>query len=113
MTRARTEMKEVEKVTLLTDEKLTQKELEKEDNILVECLISDQSSLIGRSLMTTNFRRRFGAFILAIRREGTIFRKKVAHIILNSFDTLLVYGPANKIQALSIQFLQLLVYTSQ
>jgi len=94
-------MKEVEKVTLLTDEKLTQKELEKEDNILVECLISDQSSLIGRSLMTTNFRRRFGAFILAIRREGTIFRKKVAHIILNSFDTLLVYGPANKIQALS------------
>ena len=32
-------MKEVEKITLLTDEKLTQKELEQEDNILVECLL--------------------------------------------------------------------------
>ena len=69
-------MKEVEKVSLLTDEKLTQKELEQEDNVLVECLLSDQSNLIGNSLMTANFRRRFGAFILAIRREGTIFEKK-------------------------------------
>ena len=94
-------MKEVEKVNLLTDEKLTQKELEQEDNVLVECLLSDQSNLIGDSLMTSNFRRRFGAFILAIRREGTIFRKKIAHIILNAFDTLLVYGPANKIEELS------------
>ena len=94
-------MKEVEKVNLLTDEKLTQKELEQEDNVLVECLLSDQSNLIGNSLMTANFRRRFGAFILAIRREGTIFRKKIAHIILNAFDTLLVYGPANKIEELS------------
>ena len=51
--------------------------------------------------MTANFRRRFGAFILAIRREGTIFRKKIAHIILNPFDTLLVYGPANKLGDLS------------
>ena len=29
-------MKEVEKVALLTDEKLTQEELEQEDNVLVE-----------------------------------------------------------------------------
>ena len=72
-------MKEVEKVTLLTDEKLTQEELEQENNILVECLLSDQSSLIGDTLLTSNFRRRFGAFILAIRRDGTIFRKKIAH----------------------------------
>ena len=94
-------MKEVEKVTLLTDEKLTQEELEQENNILVECLLSDQSSLIGDTLLTSNFRRRFGAFILAIRRDGTIFRKKIAHIILNAFDTLLVYGPANKLKDLS------------
>ena len=94
-------MKEVEKVTLLTDEKLTQEELEQENNILVECLLSDQSSLIGDTLLTSNFRRRFGAFILAIRRDGTIFRKKIAHIILNAFDTLLVYGPANKLKDLA------------
>ena len=94
-------MKEVEKVALLTDEKLTQEELEKDDNVLIECLITDKSSLVGKSLKAGNFRRRFGSFILAIRREGTIFRKKIAHVVLNAYDTLLVYGPEHKISELS------------
>ena len=94
-------MKEVEKVALLTDEKLTQEELEQEDNVVVECLITDKSDMVGKSLMTGNFRRRFGAFILAIRREGTIVREKIAHVILSAYDTLLIYGPENKINELS------------
>ena len=94
-------MKEVEKVALLTDEKLTQEELEQEDNVVLECLITDKSDLVGRSLMTSNFRRRFGSFILAIRREGTIVREKIAHVILSAYDTLLVYGPKNKVNELS------------
>ena len=94
-------MKEIEKVALLTDEKLTQSELEQEDNVLVECLLTDQSELVGRSLMSSNFRQQFGAFILAIRREGDIFRKKIAHVILQAYDTLLVYGPIKKIEGLS------------
>ena len=91
----------MEKITLLTDEKLTQQELEQQDNVLVECLLTEQSDLVGHSLMTLNFRRRFGTFILAIRREGIIFRKKVAHIVLQAFDTFLVYGPSNKVNELS------------
>tara|TARA_A100001037_G_scaffold303368_1_gene337181 strand:+ start:2785 stop:4578 length:1794 start_codon:yes stop_codon:yes gene_type:complete len=94
-------MKEVEKIKLLTDEKLTQEELEQEENVLMECLLTEQSDLVGRSLMAANFRQRFGTFILAVRREGAILRKKIAHVILNSYDTLLVYGPANKIENLS------------
>ena len=94
-------MKEVEKVALLTDEKLTQQELEQEDNVVVECLLTDKSELVGQSLMSGNFRRRFGSFILAIRREGMILRKKIAHVVLNAYDTLLVYGPENKVNDLS------------
>ena len=94
-------MKEVEKVALLTDEKLTQEELEQEDNVVLECLITNKSGLVGKSLMTSNFRRRFGSFILAIRREGTIVREKIAHVILSAYDTLLVYGPKNKVNELS------------
>ncbi len=94
-------MKEVEGITLLTDEKLTQSELEQEDNELVECLLTDESDLVGKSLMSANFRQIYGAFILAIRREGDIFRKKIAHMKLNPFDTLLVYGPSKKISGLS------------
>lgn len=94
-------MKEVEGVALLTDEKLTQSELEQEDNELVEFLLTDGSDLVGKSLMSANFRQIFGAFILAIRREGGIFRKKIAHMKLQAFDTLLVYGPSKKISNLS------------
>ena len=83
--------------SILTDEKLTQEELEQEDNVLVECILTDKSDLVGKSLKSGNFRRRFGAFILAVRREGVIFRKKIAHVVLNAYDTLLVYGPAKKI----------------
>ena len=94
-------MKEVEKVTMLTDEKLTQDELIHDDNTLVECLITNKTDLVGKSLMEINFRRRFGSFILAIRREGEILRKKIAHVVLQSFDTLLIYGPIEKIKELS------------
>ena len=94
-------MKEVEKVTMLTDEKLTQNELIHDDNTLVECLITNKADLVGKSLMEINFRRRFGSFILAIRREGEILRKKIAHVVLQAFDTLLIYGPIEKIKELS------------
>ena len=91
-------MKEVEQVYMLTDEKLNQEELTKEENLLVECLLTNQSELMGQSLKEANFRRRFGSFVLAIRREGDILRKKIAHVILRAFDTLLVYGPREKIR---------------
>ena len=93
-------MKEGEKVTLLTDEKLTQSELEQDDNILVECMVTDQSDVIGKTLREANFRKRFGAFILAIRREGLIIRKKIAHVVLHTYDTLLIYGGKRQISEL-------------
>lgn len=94
-------MKEVEKVALLSDEKLTHQELVQENNVLVECLLTERSRLVGRSLKEINFRRRFGSFVLAIRREGAILRKKLAHLILNAYDTLLIYGSREKIQQLA------------
>jgi len=94
-------MKDLEKVTLLTDEKLTEKELVQEDNVLVQCLLTNKSDLTGKSLMQINFRQRFGAFVLAIRREGEILRKKIAHITLRTFDTLLIYGSRQNIDRIS------------
>ena len=95
------QMKEVEKVSLLTDEKLTQSELEQEDNVLIECMVTDQSDLIGQTIMNSNFRKRFYAFILAIRREGGIIRKKVAHVLIQSYDTLLIYGGKKQLAKLA------------
>ena len=94
-------LKEIENLALLTDEKLTQEELEQEDHILAECLITDKSELIGQTLQEANFRRSFGSFVLAIRREGEVIRRKLAQFILKPFDTLLVYGPQDRINQLS------------
>ena len=68
-------LKEIENLVMLADEKLTQDELEQEDNILAECLVTDNSELIGLSLQEANFRRSFGSFVLAILREGEIIRR--------------------------------------
>ena len=57
--------------------------------------------MVGRSLMELNFRRKFGTFVLAIRREGSLIRKKIAHLVLRSFDALLIYGPKDKIQEMA------------
>jgi di/tricarboxylate transporter len=94
-------LKEIEKLSLLIDEKLTQKELEQEDNILAECLITDNSELIGQTLQEANFRRSFGSFVLAIRREGEVIRRKLSQFILKPFDTLLVYGPQDRVNQLA------------
>ena len=94
-------LKEIENLSLLTDVKLTQKELEQEDHILAECLITDNSELIGQTLQEANFRRSFGSFVLAIRREGEVIRRKLAQFILKPFDTLLVYGPQDRINQLA------------
>ena len=94
-------MKDLERVALLTDEKLTEKELVQDDNVLVECLLTDKSEITGKSLMTVNFRRKFGGFVLAIKREGEILREKIAHIILRTFDTLLIYGSRRNIDRIA------------
>ena len=94
-------LKEIEKLSLLIDEKLTQEELEQEDNILAECLITDNSELIGQTLKEANFRRSFGSFVLAIRREGEVIRRKLSQFILKPFDTLLVYGPQDRVNQLA------------
>ena len=94
-------LKEIENLSLLTDVKLTQEELEQEDHILAECLITDNSELIGQTLQEANFRRSFGSFVLAIRREGEVIRRKLAQFVLKPFDTLLVYGPQDRINQLA------------
>lgn len=96
-----TRMKELENISLLTDTELSDTELEQEDNILVEGILTEGSRLIGRNLKEINFRRRYGSFVLAIRREGTVLRKQISHLFLKAFDTLLIYGPKERIESIA------------
>ncbi|MFQ6676479.1 MAG: SLC13 family permease, partial [Fidelibacterota bacterium] len=92
--------REREDVLLLTDVKMSQAELAGRDSVLVEGLITAGSSLIGKSVKDVNFRKKFGAFVLAIRREGKTLREKIAHIVLHFADTLLIHVPRDRLSVL-------------
>lgn len=90
-----------QKVLLLTDVKLDDNELADNENILVEAMISPNSSVAGLSLMEIDFRRRYGVFVLALRRYREIVRTKIAHVHLRHFDTLLIFGSRTRVAALN------------
>lgn len=85
---------------LLTDVKLGDDELSGRNTILVEVQLSPTSSLVGSTLKEIDFRRTFGSFVLALGRTGESIRKKLGKIHLKQWDTLLVFGPRARIEAL-------------
>ena len=58
------------------------------------------SDFLGKSLREIDFRRHFGAFVLAIRRHGAIIHSKIAHVTLEFADTLLMLGPPDRLEML-------------
>ena len=87
-------------VLLLSDVKMNQAELTGKNHIIVEGLVSQQSSLIGTTLRQFNFRVRYGSFVLAIKRQRELLREKVAHITLKFSDTLLILVPKEQLERL-------------
>jgi len=88
-------------VLLLTDVKMDDNELADNENILVEAMVSPNSRLAGASLMEIDFRRRYGLFVLAVRHYREIVKKKIGHIKLKQFDTLLIFGSRTRMAALN------------
>ena len=93
-------LKEQYDLLLLTDTKLRDTDLSDENNILAEIQLSPVSRLVGETIKEIDFRRRYGCFILALNRTGEILRKKLADIGLKQWDTLLVFGPRSRVEAL-------------
>ncbi len=85
---------------LLTDIKLSDTALTDENNILGELQISPVSRLTGLTIKEIDFRRRYGCFVLALNRTGDLIRNKLTSIPLRHWDTLLVFGPRARVEAL-------------
>ena len=92
--------KEKYNVLLLSEVKINQQELAGDNYILVEGLIPDNSNLINKTIGQIDFRKRFGSFVLAIKRQTELLRDKVAHIQLKFSDTLLIMLPKNQLDEL-------------
>ncbi len=80
-------------VLLLSDIKMSQQELAGKNHVIVEGLIPLGSRLIGHTLKELNFRTRYRAFVLAIKRQQELLREKVARVTLKFSDTLLIMVP--------------------
>ena len=66
---------------------------------LVELEISPKSSLVARTLRQADLRKHYGAIVLAIRRDETIWRTNLEKILLQAGDKLLVQGDRDQINA--------------
>ena len=85
---------------MLTDKKMNQNELMSGASTIVEGLVTQNSTLIGKSLFDVDFRKKFGAFVLAVRREGKTLREKIARIKLHFADTLLIFVPKSSMNTM-------------
>jgi di/tricarboxylate transporter len=67
---------------------------------LVEVVVAPGSSLVGESLVSSRFRQRYDATVLALRRGGAVIRKRLDNVQLRVGDTLLVQASADSIEQL-------------
>lgn len=83
-------IRDTEGVDIQAEVKLSDRDLKSEDIALAEAVISPDSFLIGRTLKEADFRQRYQATALAIRRHGSQIRDKLGRVRLQVGDMLLV-----------------------
>ncbi|MCG8455196.1 MAG: SLC13 family permease [Holophagales bacterium] len=99
---------------ILPREKFSDEDLQSPDVVLAECVISANSGLISLDLGQIDFRKRFQATVLAIRRHGGEIRTKLGHVKLQYGDTLLIQGRRDRLHSLqgSQEFMLIMEDTS-
>ena len=94
-------VREAEGVAIHPRVKFKDEDLESPQVVLAECVISANSGLIGKTIKEIDFRRRFQATALAIRRHGGEIREKLGRVRLHFGDTLLIQGRRDRLDGLS------------
>ncbi len=79
---------------------LSDETLKDDDITLVEALIAPRSSLIGRTLKSAAFRRRFNAIVLAVKRREQTLRMKLNAVRLQFGDGLLIQARPSELAQL-------------
>ncbi len=72
------------------------------DNLeLVEAVVAPNSSLIGETLKSLQFRDAYGAKVLAIRHHGQLAQSKLDSMPLHAGDTLLLSVPRERLESVA------------
>lgn len=67
---------------------------------LVEAVLSPRTTLAGKTLRQLHFREKYGLSVLAVWREGHIYRSYLRDMAIRFGDALLLYGPRDKLAVL-------------
>lgn len=71
------------------------------EQTIVEVVLPRESSLVGETLRTAQFRQRYEANVLAVRSRGEIIRERLDDQTLRTGDTLLVQAATDSIDRLA------------
>jgi di/tricarboxylate transporter len=95
---------DAEGLDLIPEVEVDDEELEaaSERQNLVEVVVAPGSSLIGQTLVTSNFRSRYDATVLAMRHGQELYRRRMDRVRLRIGDTLLVQATPESIDRLNI-----------
>ena len=98
------ELSDSEGLDLLPEVDVDEAELEQpsERENLVEVVVAPGSKLVGETLASSNFRQRYDATVLALRRGQELFRQRMDHVRLRVGDTLLIQGTPDSIERLNV-----------
>ena len=87
-------------ITQGTPDQLGLEDVRTESAVMMEGIIGPDSTLVGKSLKELNFRQRYGVIIVAVHRRGRNLQDRFEDVKLAFGDTLLVQGPARRMQQL-------------
>ncbi|WP_448212416.1 SLC13 family permease [Colwellia sp. MEBiC06753] len=77
--------------------------LNADKQMLAEIVVIQSSALVGRTLKSMQFARRYGISVLALHRNGKameVGRRSIGNIVINTGDVLLVQGDPEQIEEL-------------
>ena len=88
---------------LVPDVEVGDEELERagDRQNLIELVVAPGSSLVSETLASANFRQRYDATVLALRRGRTLIRQRLDRVKLKVGDTLLVQATVDSIDRLN------------
>jgi di/tricarboxylate transporter len=97
------ELLDAEGLDIVPDVTVDEAELELAEGSqnLVEVVIAPGSLLAGETLASTNFRQRYDATVLALRRGGELIRQRMDNLPLRVGDTLLVQATGDSVERLN------------
>jgi len=80
------------KLELIPGIKESAPSLHSNDTILMEAVVQSNSRIENQTFYSLRLKKRFGAHLLAVSRQGKPLRKRLPHVVLRAGDVLLLQG---------------------